>query len=261
MVSLLHEVRRNLSDVRHYGPLVLFRHFARLRHDRVARINVPHIGPVLVRSGDSDMRALRQVFSGKEYDLSSPDPIDRRIRGRYSEILAAGGKPIIVDAGANIGAASLSFAAQFPEAGIVAIEPDPANAALARRNLQGRSNCIVLEAAIGAERGFVELHSEGESWGVRTARASSGVPIVTIEDALSQSLDDTPFIVKIDIEGFEKDLFAANTGWIGQAYAVIIEPHDWMLPGEFTSRTFQQALSPHPFELVIRGENLFYVRA
>jgi len=206
------------------------------------------------------MHALRQVFSGREYDLSGPDPIDRRIRDRYTEILAAGGKPIIVDAGANIGAASLSFAAQFPEAKIVAIEPDPANATLLRKNLQGRSNCIVLEAAIGAERGFVELNNEGQSWAVRTARAPSGVPVVTIEDALSQSLGDTPFIVKVDIEGFEKDLFAANTGWIGLAYAVMIEPHDWMLPGEFSSRSFQQALSSHPFELVIRGENLFYVR-
>ena len=65
MVSLLQEVRRNLSDVRHYGPRVLFRHLARLRSDRIARINVPHVGPVLVRSGDSDMHALRQVFSGQ----------------------------------------------------------------------------------------------------------------------------------------------------------------------------------------------------
>jgi hypothetical protein len=86
------------------------------------------------------------------------------------------------------------------------------------------------------------------------------VPVVTIDDAFASSRGDTPLIVKIDIEGFENDLFAANTDWIQRTYAVFIEPHDWMLPGELSSRTFQQAMSRAPFELCIRGENLLYVQ-
>jgi hypothetical protein len=81
-----------------------------------------------------------------------------------------------------------------------------------------------------------------------------------VEDAFAASGGDTPFIVKIDIEGFEKDLFASNTAWIERCYAVIIEPHDWMLPGEMSSRTFQQAMAQHPFELYMRGENIIYAR-
>ena len=41
---------------------------------------------------------------------------------------------------------------------------------------------------------------------------------------------------------------------------VIIEPHDWMLPGSATSRTFQRALLERDFELLISGENLVFVR-
>lgn len=41
---------------------------------------------------------------------------------------------------------------------------------------------------------------------------------------------------------------------------VIIEPHDWMLPGQLSSRSFQQAMARHLFELFMRGENIFYVR-
>jgi hypothetical protein len=40
----------------------------------------------------------------------------------------------------------------------------------------------------------------------------------------------------------------------------MIEPHDWMLPGQMTSRAFQQAMAAHPFEMFIRGENILYVR-
>ena len=259
-MSLLEGIRLNLSDVRHFGPTVLARHLAHLRRDRLGRVRVPHVGSVLVRAGDSDMAAVRQMFSAREYDFSSSNPTNQRVQVKYKSILRSGGKPIIVDAGANIGAASLAFAAQFPEARIVAVEPDPANAALLRRNLEGRSNCIVVEAAIGAERGFVALYNCGPSWAVRTERASSGVPVITIEDAFAQSGGDTPLIVKIDIEGFEKDLFATNTDWIERSYVVVIEPHDWMLPGELSSRSFQEAMVRYPFELCIRGENLMYVQ-
>jgi FkbM family methyltransferase len=206
------------------------------------------------------MQALRQTFSGREYDLLGPDPTSCRVRAKYKSILAVGGKPIIVDAGANIGTASLAFTTQFPEARIVAVEPGPANATLLRRNLEGWSNCAVVEAAIGARRGFVKLCDGGDSWAIRTERAQSGVPVITITDAFAASGGDTPFIVKIDIEGFEKDLFSANIDWIEQIYVAIIEPHDWMLPGELSSRTFQQAMGRNPFELCIKGENLLYVR-
>jgi hypothetical protein len=117
-----------------------------------------------------------------------------------------------------------------------------------------------MEAAIGAERGFAGLSSRGLAWAVQTERAEAGVPIVTVNDAFEASGGDVPFFVKIDIEGFENDLFASNTDWLARCYMVAIEPHDWMLPGKMTSRTFQQAMARYPFELFLRGENLLYVR-
>lgn len=259
-MSLVERVRVNFQDVRHFGPTVLRRHLARLKTDRMASVHVPEVGDVQIRAGESDIAALRQVFVDREYDMSWPVAMRDRIRARYEAILAAGGKPIIVDAGANIGAASLWFSAEFPEARIVAIEPDPENAELLRRNLASRSHHVVIEAAIGAEVGHVSLRDEGLSWAIRTERAQAGIPVITMADAFAASGGDTPFLAKIDIEGFEKDLFATNLEWIESCYVVTIEPHDWMLPGQHTSGTFQAALAAHPFELYMRGENLIYVR-
>lgn len=259
--DLQYRIARNWSDIRHFGLGVLRRHAARHKPDTRMTVRADGVGPIVIRAGDSDIETLRQALVDREYSLEWPDSLRDSIDRRYREILAGGGKPIIVDAGANIGAASLYFLSRFPGAHIVAVEPDPGNAAILRENLGKRPNAVALEAAIGPEAGHVALQGHEHSWAVRTERSDSGVPMVTIEDALGASSGDTPFIVKIDIEGFEEDLFAKNTGWIDKAFAVFVEPHDWMIPERHTSRSFQQAMARLPFKIYIRGENLLYVRA
>jgi FkbM family methyltransferase len=258
--GLYRKVKTNLSDMRFFGPAVVRRHIKRHSSDPQMTVAVPQIGSVYIRAGESDIATLRQVFIGGEYDLSHPEHLKKRVWARYRAIIDQGSIPIIADIGANIGAASLWFKQQFPDAAVVAIEPDPDNAAVLKRNLAGRSRVTMVEAAIGATAGFVALENRSSGWAVQTKRADAGIPIVTVDDAFAHSAGDTPFIVKIDIEGFESDLFKSNLDWIAQAFVVMIEPHDWMLPGQMTSRAFQQAMAAHPFEMFIRGENILYVR-
>ncbi len=259
-MSVTDRISANIQDVRMFGLSFLRRHLGHYAADKIAFVNIPDIGKVYIRAGESDIAAIRQVFGHRDYDTTKPAALNQRLRARYEAILAAGSRPIIVDAGANIGAASLWFGQQYPDAAIVAVEPDPGNAAILRKNLAGRPNRVVLEAAIGAEPGFAALSEGDMGWAVQTTRAAAGLPIVTVDDAYKASGGDVPFIVKIDIEGFERDLFSSNLGWMDACYMIAIEPHDWMLPGELSSRSFQQAVAAHPFELFMRGENIFYVR-
>lgn len=184
-MSLAERIAANISDVRHFGPAFVLRHLGRFAKDRIARVSVPGLGPVHLRAGESDVAAIRQVFGKRDYDTSWPPQVGARIRARYEAILAAGKRPIIVDAGANIGAASLWFGQVYPDAAIVAVEPDPGNAAVLRRNVGGRPGHVILEAAIGAEPGYVVLSDAGSDlgWAVQTKRAESGLPIVTVQDA------------------------------------------------------------------------------
>jgi FkbM family methyltransferase len=258
-MSFFQRVSTNLRDVRMFGPAILARHFGRLRKDGVVVVQTGD-GPVHIRAGDSDIAAVRQVFGRRDYDISGYSKAWGRIQQRYNEILAQGATPVIVDAGANIGTATIWFKSRYPEAAVVAIEPDPGNAAVLRMNASALKNIHVMEAAIGSERGFVELVTPGLSWAVQTERAQSGIPIVTIDDALAQVPGGVPFIAKIDIEGFEADLFSTNLDWIGQMASVIIEPHDWMLQGQYSSVPFQRALGAHRFEMFHTGENIFYIR-
>ena len=252
--------RSNLQDVWAFGPQFLARHYSLISGRKIARVRIPSVGPVYVRVGESDVAAFRQVFQDRDYDLGRASPVTERLERRYRKIIDSGKTPVIVDAGANIGAASLWFHNQYPDAAIVAIEPEPGNLVVLHRNLDGRAMVQVLEAAVGAEAGFVAVVNEGSGWSARTVRSDAGVEIVTVEDAIRTVANGVPFIVKIDVEGFERDLFSTNIDWIGEAFAVFIEPHDWMLPGEGTSMNFQKAMGAHDFEMFLSGENLLYVR-
>ena len=57
----------------------------------------------------------------------------------------------VLDIGAHIGTFTLLAAESWPEARIIACEPDPDHFALLRRNIAGRAGIEAVEAAIGAD--------------------------------------------------------------------------------------------------------------
>lgn len=259
-MPLLNSISENLKDARVFGLAYLTRHLARIAGRKEISLKLKTIGKVHLRTAESDASTFRQVFRDGEYDLGAAKGLREKVRREYDEILARGQRPVIIDAGANIGAASLWFRRLYPDAAIVAIEPDPDNLAMLRKNVAGDPLTYVVDAAIGSQSGHVELEKTGAGWGTMTHRSNDGVPVVTIP-MLTKMVDDASlFIVKVDIEGFENDLFADNLDWLDDAHVVMIEPHDWMLPGQRSSGTFQQAMATHPFEIFIRGENLIFVR-
>lgn len=224
-----------------------------------AVIDLPRFGRFHVRGRDSDIATLRQVFGEQEYRLRIP-AIQARLERRYRQMLAAGQTPVIIDGGANVGGAARWFHTLFPEAQVVAVEPDPANAGMLRLNTEGFSAISVVEAAIGAEAGFVSLIPGDAAWAIRTERAETGLSVVTIAELVAGVENGALFLAKIDIEGFEEDLFASATDWVDQAFCIIVEPHDWMLPEQHTSRTFQRVMGQRDFQVLIQGENLLYIR-
>src|SRR5262245_53394497 len=75
--------------------------------------------PLVLRRNTSDFMVIVQVFIERQYD----DPLE------FDH------PPLIVDCGANIGCSSVFFLKRYPTATVIAVEPDPVNAAACRRNL------------------------------------------------------------------------------------------------------------------------------
>jgi FkbM family methyltransferase len=257
--ELFYKAGENIADVGSFGPQFLLRHLSRLTGADTARVRLPGGDFIHLRTGESDCAMLREVFRGRSLDIDIRPKIAARIWRRYKAILELGKTPVIVDAGANIGAASLWFLQRFPQAAVVAVEPEPTNLRVLHKNAAGRDRLSVIPAAIGSKAGFASLKYGQQACATETTRSDSGVPIVTMETAFGSVPNGQPFIAKIDIEGFEKDLFADNIGWVNDVYAVFIEPHDWYFPGQKTSWGFQHAFADE-FELFPRGDNLIYVR-
>lgn len=257
---VFHAIRSFTEDALSFGLSFSFKHRVQLLCNKTMMMSLPGVGSLNIRPGTSDMNVVRQVFRQQEYDISTL-PQNKKVDQRYEELCANGQVPVIIDAGANIGASSIWFASKYPKAKILAVEPDPENAACCRTNTRTFENIAVVEAGIGSSSGGLMLvNPSGASWAVQTERCAEGgdVRICTVQELSASVPHGRLFIVKIDIEGFESDLFSANTSWIDDTMVIVIEPHDWLLPGQKSSRSFQKALAERDFDLVLSGENLIY---
>ena len=167
---------------------------------------------------------------------------------------------MIVDAGAYVGAASLWFLRCFPAAHVVALEPDPDSFRLLQKNLAPAGRATAIQAAVAASAGNVRLVPQGDPWATQVERSDDGVSSITMDQAFADVPGGDPLVAKINIEGFESDLFSGQLDWLDRVALLFIEPHDWLLPGKHTSRSFQRALGERDFDLFIVGPHLCYAR-
>ena len=208
-----------------------------------------------------DWFTLHQIFANEDYDLKRLPRFPALVK-RYQEILDSGRTPVILDCGANIGLSLRHFSFLFPKAHIVGVEPHPDNARMARTNA-GLPNVQVIQAAVSSRDGNVEIFGNGGENAFRTRESAEGdVRSLSIPSLLAaaQVKDPQPFIVKIDIEGFEQTLFAENTDWIALFDLLIIELHDWLFPGQATSQSFLQAIAREKRDFLFFSENVFSIR-
>ncbi len=216
----------------------------------------------LHRGTRADLGVLKQIFQDKDYS------IDKLRRGgelvaKFNAITRAGKTPLVIDAGANIGASALWLSIAFPGAHTVCFEPESSNFELLKSNTTGL-NVDLHEAAVGSVDGRVDLLDPGEGeWGYQTATNPGGAinlfsldRVVTCKKALGYE----PFIAKIDIEGGEGELFSGHTDWVNEFPLLIIELHDWLLPGKGTSANFLKTISQFDRDFVHIGENIFSIK-
>ena len=199
------------------------------------------------------------MFYRREYDLRHLQH-SHAINLFYRAVLNRKRVPIVIDAGANIGASTVFFAMEFPRSRVVAIEPEANNCLLLRRNCEGL-NFELIEGGVAGQEGRAFLVDPGRGdWGfMLSSKGDHPVRTLSMPQIIDAQIESggTPFIVKIDIEGGEADLFRDSTSWLAVVPVLIIELHDWMLPGRATSRNFLGAISEHDFDFVTRGENVF----
>jgi FkbM family methyltransferase len=210
-----------------------------------------------------DWATVIEIFGRREYDtfrFATQTNISKHLKS-----LSETGTALVLDLGANIGVASRYFANIFPDARILAVEPSSKNLELLKINMSKTPRVKVVHGAVGASSGKVSLFDSGSGNNAfRTfgdeSQITETVDCYSVRDLLNANPDSVPFLVKIDIEGAEAELFSKNIDWIDKFKVIVIEIHDWMLPGEAISTNLLKALGGRKRDLVFKGENLFSIR-
>lgn len=207
--------------------------------------------PVYLRVPSSDVRVFAQIFIRNEYKFDvNRDP------------------DFIIDAGANIGLASIYFANQFPNARILAIEPEKENFEILVKNVKPYPNVQPVLGALWGERTEVEVVDHGlGNWGFMIeASTDSGssatsshqkVEGMTVDMILDSHDVQKVCILKLDIEGAELEVFRNSSSWIDRVDSLIIELHEHMKPG--CNRSFYSATSGFDIEWS-QGEFVYLTR-
>jgi FkbM family methyltransferase len=207
--------------------------------------------PLYLRVPSSDVPTFRQIFIDQEYDF-----------------LVKNQPKVIIDAGANIGLASIYFSNKYPKAKIIAIEPERSNFELLAKNVAPYTNIIPIQAALWNQKGEISLVNPGlGNWGFRIedeniseSRLGSEyhkVASITIENIIEEYKLDKIDILKVDIEGSEKELFGETASWIEKVDALIIELHEYIKPG--CNRSFYNGSNGFDYEWK-QGENVYLSR-
>jgi FkbM family methyltransferase len=219
------------------------------------------------RDSLGDQLAVKQVFQDMCYR------IDQWPQGmallRYYVETSRTQRPLIIDAGANIGAATTFFLNIFRDAFVFAIEPEDQNVQLLILNTVNYKHIFNFPGAIASRDGTLCVTDPGKTdMGFRTwelpadatgPRARQKVKALSPASVVAHPIvaGGRPLIFKIDIEGAEAELFGGDTDWMRQFPLIIIELHDWMLPFSGSSRNFLTALAKYDFDVLYRGENIF----
>jgi FkbM family methyltransferase len=240
--------------------LLVRRELMRERDGPPRAMRIPGVPqPIWLRESTSDFEIMEQIFLRREYDFAEWPAHHDAIARAYAAILDAGKVPVIVDCGANIGLASIWFARMFPHATVYAVEPEPRNCAMLRRNVAAYANVTPIQAGISDRVTRLSLHNPAdEPWACQTEESESGgVATVTVPDLLARMPNSVPLIVKIDIEGYETSLFRSNTAWTEQTPLVVFEMHDWLFSWRGTGDAMLRCLTRRPRDYLVRGENIF----
>jgi len=177
--------------------------------DRERTIRFRNGAIVTYRLNRGDIQGIREVWFDQAYRL----PFDLKVE-------------CLVDLGANIGLTSLYFAKTYGTSSIIAVEPNPANVSLARRNMeQNGVTARVIEAAVGPCDGSAHFSDAIDSNLGSISKEGREVRMISIPTLCSEQGIDSIDLLKIDIEGGEQALLSGEIGWLIKTRAIIAEFH------------------------------------
>lgn len=196
--------------------------------------------PIFYRYNTSDQGIFYQIFLLEEYSCLNDLPEPK----------------LIVDAGANVGFSSIYFLNKYPNARIIAVEPDDDNFKLCQKNLSFYSERVkLIKSGIWSHQtGLIVCNDNNNESAIQVKECKSGekadINAIDIDNLLKNSGFTSIDLLKMDIEGSEAVVFShKDAQWLTKVKNVAIELH-----GKECERQFFKALSTYNYDLSEYGE-------
>ena len=203
--------------------------------------------PFKLRKSSSDVAVFNQVFIEKEYNF------DAGFHPRF-----------IIDGGGYVGLAALYFANVYPDAKIVSVEPESDNYNLLVENTRAYDNIHTIQSGIWNKSAYLKVKDVGlGNWGFVVEECDTEdaetFKALSISDIMAQYQVDEIDILKLDIEGAEKEVFTHDYDrWLPKTKILIVELHDRKKEG--CSSAFIKAMVNYDFNIHPMKENLICIR-
>ena len=165
--------------------------------------------PIFIRPGTEDV----------------PTIINNIIREEYGNFQPVSDPRWMIDAGAYIGDTTAYFLSRFPKLNVIALEPNPPSHEMASRNLKPyNERAVVIKKALWVED--CNAFFEGDSTGASIQDRGFEIECISMPTIIKQFSIYRIDILKMDIEGAEKSIFASNPEeWLSRTNLLIIEIH------------------------------------
>ena len=171
------------------------RNFVRtLSRARVVSLVDPVMGcHVAVRPRTSDILTFGQVFVARDYDFDFGDLAPK----------------LIIDAGANVGHSTVFLARRFPEAQIIALEPESSNFEMLVQNTQRYPRVVALKKALWSRVCGLKISNPMDhNWAFQIVECDEdeegAIEAITISEIIKLVGCDRVDLLKLDIEGARK---------------------------------------------------------
>lgn len=216
----------------------------------VFHLRIPDIKQLYLRT--QDMPMVQEIFKRQDYLL----PLKKSLNDAA----------IVLDLGANIGLASIYFHQHyFPNARFIAVEPSPKNIAVLQKNLAANiPKSEIVPVVVSDKVGLVCIDDTEVGYNVHVlnpqkaeyTEGGRGTEVIAltmtkiIEDLKIDRID----LLKMDIEGAEKEVLKDAAAWLSKVQMMVIELH-----GDYTETHLRKDIEPLGFHVSKGNANHLYI--
>ena len=221
-----------------------------------------------IRPAATDGIVMLQILYDLEFKFLLPDRLQFWMPAKcMHDVVSPENIKFILDAGGNCGMSAVHFASLYPDATIVTVEADLTNFGILLKNVaafpnihavnKGMWNKDVKLKVVEGNRGIGEFGFQVFETNADDMEAIQGTSV----DALLRQFNLPRFdMIKMDIEGSEKEVFEGDTvqDWLPEVSIFFAELHPDMRPG--CDDAVRALLRNERYYEVLQGEYEVYVK-